>query len=174
MKTINNYISSNEKISSLDDYIIEKLIITKDTKEKSVFYNFSKSQEVNKILSICGFNDTNYKPSKKEINTLEAVLYDIEEENHDSKLMENKTYYALLDTRMYNILDNKYGISQYKDYIEIDNDKFDKLFDNRYDHCMRYSIEPDYSIHKYFQSTNILYYDTRDPDDGIYIFFIMK
>ena len=161
MKTINNY-------------IYEKLIVTKDTKEKSVFYNFSKSQEVNKILSICGFNDTTHKPSKKEINTLEAVLSDIEEENSDPKLMKNKTYYALLDDEMYNILDNKYGISQYKDYIEIDNDKFDKLFYNRHEHCMRYSIEPDYSIHKYFQSTNILYYDTRNPDNGIYIFFIMK
>jgi len=154
-------------------HVNEKLVFNKHTKEKSIFYNFSESQEVNKILSICGFNDTNHKPSKKEINTLEAVLYDLGEET-DPKLMENKTYYALLDEQMYNILDNKYGISQYKDYIEIDNDKYDKLFDNRYDRYIRYSIAPDYFIYKYYQSTNILYSDTRNPDEKINIFFIMK
>ena len=160
-------------MKTINVYINEKLVFNKHTKEKHKFYDFTESLEANKILSICGFNDSYNKPSEKEINKLEDALHDTEE-NTDPKLMENKTYYALLDEKMYNILDNKYGISQYKDYIEIDNDKYDKLFDNRYDRYIRYSIAPDYFIHKYYQSTNILYSDTRNPDAKINIFFIMK
>lgn len=160
-------------MQNLKDTILEKLIINKSSKVKRLFYEFTKYPEVNKILTICGFNDSYNKPDKEIINAIREALFEIKQ-----KL--NEEIYALVDKYTYNLLDNKYHISKYKNYIIIDDQKHNKFYDDRFIRISNeYCISSDYSIYVYdyynkYEDNRILYYDTRNPDEKISIFFIKK
>ena len=86
-------------MNKLKEYIQEKLIINKHSKVKKTFYEFTEYPEENKILTICGFNDSNNKPSNNIINGIRRMLYDI-------WLQKNEEIFALVDKYTYNLLDN--------------------------------------------------------------------
>lgn len=154
----------------------EKLVITKDTKEKdkNLFYEFTKYPEQNKILTLCGFNDSDNKPDRK-------IFIAVNTATNGILLRKNEKIFALVDQDMYNLLDKKYSISDYKDYVIIDNKLYDEYFANRFiESTAEHSIEADYyiSIYDYHQphgkGNKFLYTDKRNPDERIDIFFIKK
>ena len=162
-------------MKQLNLYVQEKLIIDKTIvkQKQDDFYYFTKFPEVNKILTICGFNNSDNKPDKEMTTTVREALFDIKQ-----KL--NEEIYALVNQDTYNLLNKKYNVKQYKNFIIIDDQKYDKFYDDRYINIIDdYTIAADYHIYTYnylnkYEDNKILYWDTRNPDEEINIFFIKK
>lgn len=162
-------------MKTLKDIICEKLVINKDSQLKHTFYEFTKFPEGNKILTICGFNNSDNKPDKEMITAIREALFDIKQ-----KL--NEEIYALVNQDTYNLLNKKYNIKQYKNFIIIDDQNYDKFYDDRFNYIVNdYTITADYHIYAYdyfnnekYEDNKILYCDTRNPDENISIFFIKK
>lgn len=160
-------------MKTLKDIICEKLVINKDSKLKHTFYEFTKFPEENKILTICGFNNSDNKPDKEITTTIKEALFDIKQ-----KL--NEEICALVNQDTYNLLNKKYNVKQYKNFIIIDDQKYDKFYDDRFINIVNdYTIAADYHIYAYdyfnkYEDNKILYCDTRNPDENISIFFIKK
>lgn len=160
-------------MKTLKDIICEKLVINKDSQLKHTFYEFTKFPEINKILTICGFNNSDNKPDKEIITAIREALFDIKQ-----KL--NEEIYALVNQDIYNLLNKKYNAKQYKNFIIIDDQKYDKFYDDRFINIVNdYTIAADYHILAYdyfnkYENNKILYSDRRNPDENISIFFIKK
>ena len=162
-------------MKQLNLYVQEKLIIDKTIvkQKQDDFYYFTKFPEVNKILTICGFNNSDNKPDKEMTTAIREALFDIKQ-----KL--NEEIYALVNQDTYNLLNKKYNVKQYKNFIIIDDQKYNKFYDDRFINIVNdYTIAADYHIYAYdyfnkYEDNKILYWDTRNPDEEINIFFIKK